>query len=760
MKLLRDIRGQTMVFGAISLFILVSFVALVANVGEVVASRAEAQNAADAAARSGALTQANLVSTVAFLNDGMAYLYYNSLRYATNVVVFGTLAELKEHPTNPPDSVIGVSDPVGRYDQAYREADEWIPRSQEWMNIIGRMQRAMAVSGEHLVKREIRRSAAAKSPDGRTRVEAMAFFPDFRFRPQRGGYLRLDIDQIEPDRGWHITSNTGYTIEIRRIGEFDWQITSSDGTQITIKRLGENHYRLTSGDRELEIRRPSADHVIAKVTGEDPTHVESRYLPGLGWATHAVSEDSEVSYEPFRDGGFRIIARPGGTVGVRRGPDGRLLQWNDALGRWEPIPGDRDSVTVGGRTIPVRRDNHISLPGRTVLRLPNEIRIGPIRFTIPDSVRVGRTGIQLRSDSVRIRAHVGPARFIVDDAGGQPYLDINGLRTSDADGRWRLLSQRATRHRLRWPDPSRNFWIYEHVRGESYFLEDGIRRLAHHAVHDNDPAISPWSSGEPAWTQWYNPVTGNLVHPNAYHQTRHFNPDDDPDSPTTEIRAYARDMLRRDSGRYVNINVNAFPRPFRLTSDFLTFGINVAVWRDKDTPLLEGGREGALRFHLFDNPPWGYFAISSARAAFLDGPEADRHWTATFDTRSEIQEWVARSYQNLYEPVWTAKLVPVRDAIRSEHIDAIYPDTGTSFLFQGLFARHWGVGRPWTRSTSSGDVVSTDREARWHDPDPPDEWRQFRPPMDEVPARFRNIRDRRGRLLDYLSPDMEDVLDH
>lgn len=750
MRLIRDTRGQTMVFGAISLFILVSFVAMVANVGELVSHRTEMQNAADAAARSGALAEANLVSTVAFLNDGMAYLYYNALRYATNVVVFGTLAELKEDPANPPDSVVGVANPVQRYDEAYREAEEWIPRCYEWMNVIGRMERAMALSGEYLVRREIRRSAVANAShivgQGEKGVEAVALFPDFTFRPHYGGYLRLDIDQIDPNNGWHITSNTGYMIEIRRMGPYDWQITSTDGVQINIKRVAMNHYILTTGSQKLEIQRPTADHVIARVTGPDPTHIDCRYLDGVGWAIHAVSEDIEVSYRPFEHGGFLLVCNPGGSVGVRRGPDGKLQQWNDATQQWEPVPGDRDEVTIGGKTIPIQHSNQIALPNNTTLSLPNEIRIGPIRFTIPDSVQIGNTGILLRDDSVRITARVGPVTFVVDDLGDQPHLDVNGLTTQDADGRWRILSHRGTRHRLRWPDPSDNYWIYEYVSNASYLFDDSIQRLAHHAIYDNDPSVPPGGKDPPAWTEWYNPASGNLVSLSAYHQTRDL--DGDPLTPGDTIRATAGDMVRRDDGRYVSLDLNAFPRPLRLTDDFLKFGINVGVWRDKDSPLLEGGKRGILRFNLFENPSWGYFAIASARCAFLDGPASARRWRTTFDTREQIDEWVATSYQNLYEPVWTAKLVAVRKAILDDHIDAVPPDTGTSFMLRGLVSGHY----TWMGRTRGG--------ATWHDPDPPEEWPQFRRPMDEIPAKFRNIRNREGKRLDYLSPQMEDALDH
>jgi len=756
MRLVRDESGQTMVFGAIALFILIGFTAMVFNVGQVVTHRIEIQNAADAGARSGALTEANMVSTVAFLNDGMAYIYYNMMRYATNVTVFGTLAELKETgPPYPSDSLIGVPNAVSRYNQAFRDADTWIPRCHTWLDAIHRIERSIALSGDKLVKREIRRScvenAMHDAGTGRKGIEAVALFPDFTFRPHLGGYLRLDIDQIDPNNGWHITSNTGYMIEIRRLADNHWVITSTDGVQIEVQRIGLNHYILTTGDQKLEIERPSDDHAIVKVTGPNPVHIDCRFLAGLGWAIDAISEKVRVQYEPFRDGGFMITVNPPlSAVGVRRGPNGKLETWDGT--DWVPVPGDRDEVTVGGKTIPIQRSSQIALPGNAMLQLPNTIRIGPVTFRIPDYVDIGNTAIQLRSDSVRITARVGPATFVIDDMGAQPHLEVNGLTTRDADGRWRVLTERGTRHRLQWPDPSDNFWIYEYVSNAAYFFSDNMQRLVHHAIQDNDPYSRSHPGSLPAWTQWFNPVTGNLVTPDAYHQSRlswdsRFTNYIDPDG-RQYVRRFARDMFDRNNKQYVSIDLNALPRPLRLTDDFLKFGVNIAVWRDKDRPALEGGEQGVLRFNLFENPSWGYFGVASARCAFLDNAAGPPQWRVTFNTNAQITDWVERSHQNLYEPVWTGLLVSTREAIKSEHIDSIPPDTGTNFMWRGLAGGYYT------------ELGHTRGGATWHDPVPPEEFPQHRKPMDNVAGKFRNMRNRKGARFDHTSPDLLDAIDH
>jgi hypothetical protein len=87
----RDEEGGSMVFGAMTLFTLVLFTYLVYIVGMTSGDRMQLQGAADAAAYSGALVEAESLESIGFLNDGMGYVYYAACRYAIDSVVYGTL---------------------------------------------------------------------------------------------------------------------------------------------------------------------------------------------------------------------------------------------------------------------------------------------------------------------------------------------------------------------------------------------------------------------------------------------------------------------------------------------------------------------------------------------------------------------------------------------------------------------------------------------------------------------------------------------
>lgn len=89
--------GSSMIFGAITMFTLALFTIMVWVIGMNSGDRLQAQSAADSAAYSGALVEAEALESIAFLNDGMAYVYYTECRYAIDAIVYSTLQAFHEH---------------------------------------------------------------------------------------------------------------------------------------------------------------------------------------------------------------------------------------------------------------------------------------------------------------------------------------------------------------------------------------------------------------------------------------------------------------------------------------------------------------------------------------------------------------------------------------------------------------------------------------------------------------------------------------
>jgi len=114
-----DESGASMVFAAITFFTLAMVLTLVYQVGLISSYRLKIQNAADAAAYSGALVEANSLDAIGQINDGMAYLHYTALRYVVDLAVYKTLNEFQSHdqwvltmsnrPIQRPPQALGAS---------------------------------------------------------------------------------------------------------------------------------------------------------------------------------------------------------------------------------------------------------------------------------------------------------------------------------------------------------------------------------------------------------------------------------------------------------------------------------------------------------------------------------------------------------------------------------------------------------------------------------------------------------------------------
>ena len=74
---------------------LVGFVAFVFNIGRLLDRRTKTQIAADAAAYSGAMVEADAVSAIACINSAMSQVYYNCLKYAVDMNESAVAAELE-----------------------------------------------------------------------------------------------------------------------------------------------------------------------------------------------------------------------------------------------------------------------------------------------------------------------------------------------------------------------------------------------------------------------------------------------------------------------------------------------------------------------------------------------------------------------------------------------------------------------------------------------------------------------------------------
>lgn len=705
-----------MVFGALTLFCLVSFAAAAFNVGQVSSRRMAMQTAADHAALAGAHVEADLLSEIAWINEGMAYVYYNLMRHAVDVTCHGVLAELKQHgPVLPSDAVVGLADPVGTYDATYAVAAEWLDRGQDWIDHLEKLEDGITIAAPGLIREEIFRVARAMGAD------KVAIFPDLEFYPHPDSYLLLHIERLS--NGWQITDNNGYLVQALILGPDSFQVTSSTSGSFTVTRPDPDHYVIQSASGTTTLTRTD-----------------------LGWIVSGPAGSFSVTAGPH--GGF-VIDGGSSSGEYRRDANGNLQQW--VGGAWTDLGSP--SIVIDGVEVPIAQ---------------NSITVGNTRIDLePLAIWIDNLSIVPTGSELVIQGHIGPAAIRIDD----DYAVINGLSTQSADGKWRPWPGDRRRHRL--TQTSADTWDYELVReGSVLQVEPNRERFGVvHAVRENDPGYLA-GAGYPAWMHhaadnpsgWFDPRIGRIRDPYAYHQTRAcWHPDDNlcpehgtscpgngggftdvscdggwhvggawVDCPTcqgldhdadglTDVRKYQADTVDPASPTYRDPSWQsvALPLPFVLSETFFRYGINVGVWKDKATPLLG-----------FPEPEWGVFAFSSARAGFLN-PTTGLFTYGIADLNARSQ-WVSDDPANFYHLTeWEARLVPVRTAIRSDDIDAdTAVDSGAAYLLRGFLETHWLE-------------TAEDRNPAWH-----------------VNAKLRQMRDKHGAAFDFLDRRFEDVVRH
>ncbi len=707
-RLFREESGQGLIFGAVSLFVLVFCVSMAHNVGQVASERTRVQTAADAAAYAGAMVEADVVSSVAWMNDGMAYVYYHLMRYAVDNISYSTLRRFRMHPPGGgpviSDSELDCENVEGQYQASFNRAREWIDRGEKWLRRISNIEESMALSCFTLMRQEIFRVGVENG------AERVTVWPDLVFWPDPESELTIIIEKLP--NGWKLTADNGYWYEITEIGPERWQIKCNDGTEVILGKIGDN-------PKQYEIQV------------NDGTYLKATELPGLGWSIVGWSQGQSISYTPapsYGEGAYKISSGNGSVI-VRQGPDGQLQEYSG--GGWENMVS-QDSVDIDGTKVPIN--------------MTGAIKAGNAEIYLPNRVDIGSTRVDLLSDRVLLTAHIADAALRIEN----DEVVVNWLsNVHDDDGKWRTWVHPGVRYasggtwRHRMTENNSTTWTYEYQKNGSHFIRENPHRFGvTHALYDNDPQCrdytNPGYGRLPDWTDWFDPETGRAVSESrsdiAYYQTRLcWNPEHmqankvpgkpgyyyvlqgDPPQPIevpcvvccqdlypgncpecrdwdgdgiNEVRFHQIDSwvptgLKHDDPDYhwQRVDFQQFRLPLVLGEDFFKFQINVGCWMDKkpdDRIML-----------LYEDPPWGFFSVASARIGFLDinldGSSPGSHrFRYKFDTVEERQEWL-ESYANLYEPHWQAKLVSTNEAITDEDLD-VDPaaETAVNWIYKGM----------------------------------------------------------------------------
>ncbi len=235
-----DESGQGIIFAAATLLLLVGFVAFVFNFGRLLDRRTKTQIAADAAAYSGAMVEADAVSAIAYINSAMSQVYYNSLKYAVDMNESAVAAELEYlmspqyvqtllNPQNPPAAPSGPAW-IAYSQTVFPVASNGLQQAKQWMLQLSQLENAIAIVTPRLVQEEMFAVA------GRAGGERMSVYPSFRMFPSPDSLVQYAISCL--GNGWQVTNlGTGDSLTVTLNGntwDMKWSsATSSQEVQIT-----------------------------------------------------------------------------------------------------------------------------------------------------------------------------------------------------------------------------------------------------------------------------------------------------------------------------------------------------------------------------------------------------------------------------------------------------------------------------------------------------------------------------------------------
>ncbi|MHC4601181.1 MAG: hypothetical protein ACYS47_19480 [Planctomycetota bacterium] len=557
-------------------------------------------------------------------------------------------------------------------------------------------------------------------------AEFVTIWPDIQLWGGGEGQLTILIEKLS--NGWLLTADNGYRCRVTEIGPERWLL------------------EIEPGDLQITLGKISDNPATYEISTNDGTSLRATELPGIGWAVTGTSQGQSISYRPvpsYGEGAYRITAG-GSSVVVRPGEGGTQIykggswvpmqsQNSINVGGTEIPINHTGAISAGGADIYL--PNRIVFGRTEIILKPGDVDlyawIDMAEVRIEDNEVVVNKLSNLYHDDGKWRTWVHPGRrygtggtwrhrmteespttwtyeyqrqgphFTLDDykrfgilhalRDNEPidYDDPDSIDTTPIWKRWfqaelgRSANQdlrdgsMATYHQTRtcWHPMDERCPIHAYTCGRDH--KGKIVRPAGF-WHEPDGKGGVKEVPCPTCNQWYSTRRG------YYHQTS----TDYNDDGKTDVRFYQYDSRpqsgnpsnpanpgrNRENPAYQSIQLRQVARPKVLREDFFKFQINVGCWVSPQT--------GDSLQLLFEDPPWGYFAVASARSGFHDVTTGEYRYV--FDTFEEREEWLGCS-ANMYEPDWQAKIFSSVKNIKDEDLDVLPGvETPVNWIYKGM----------------------------------------------------------------------------
>jgi hypothetical protein len=495
-----DESGQGIIFAAATLLVLVGFLAFVFNIGRLLDRRTKMQIAADAAAYSGAMVEADAVSAIAYINSAMSQVYYNSLKYAVDMNESAVAAEL-EYVMSPQYQLDPKGAPDGpawlTYSQTvYPNASAGLQQAKLWMLQLSQLENAIAIVAPRLVQEEMYAVA------GRAGGERMSVYPSFRMFPSPDDTVQFSISCL--GNGWLITNLANQqTLGVTLSGNTWDLLWNNDASSRDVKIT-----QVPPSTWQIEFFQPPGSKV---------QEVSIEQEPNLGWVVSGTQPNpnggppipmQSVTFTPVDVGpnGGSItwvqVSQGGSSQILGRGSDGNVYSWNSVTG--SPTLLTSNQTTVGGVNVQVNVTNRINFAGGGSAEIgnPTVFNIGGARIVLgnPPNIATGFGPVWITTSGFN------PNQFNIS-AGGFSLMPGN------SNGRWNEhynpTEEIWWRNRLvvmgMGLNNQPNQWEYDYEKLGALLGPEQSGAIASHAFTGSGAGYGPDSGTWPVWTKWFNP---------------------------------------------------------------------------------------------------------------------------------------------------------------------------------------------------------------------------------------------------------------
>jgi len=484
-----DESGQGIIFAAATLLVLVGFLAFVFNIGRLLDRRTKMQIAADAAAYSGAMVEADAVSAIAYINSAMSQVYYNSLKYAVDVNEAAVAAELERRMNYPSYEPGAVAWPA--YQTVYSTASAGLQQAKQWMVQLSQLENAIAIVAPRLAEEEMYVVAA------RAGGERMSVYPSFRMFPAHDSLIEFEITRLTvPQQGWQVRNRlTNDTLTLTLVGgnvwDFQWTNNGIETREVKITQNSPTSWQIQfyqpPGSLKQEVNIVDDPNLGWVISGSAPNPGGGPPTPMQPITFTPVDMDGEGFNEGVR------ITQGGYSQVLMRGADGNMYAWNGS----SYVPMTSNQTTVGGVNVQVNVTNVIHFPGATA-------HIGQ-----PTTVDIGGAHIVLNNPPT-ISTGFGPVGISISGFNPNQFnISVGGfsLMPGGSDGRW--IPHYDAREEMWWRNQlisnvygNPNVWWYNYERYGALLAHDTTGRLTQHAFMGNNYSPDSSATGAGAWPTW------------------------------------------------------------------------------------------------------------------------------------------------------------------------------------------------------------------------------------------------------------------